>query len=99
MLLIDRCESSWLIGFCSGLMDQAVRYRNLSMNSNPSQLRREGAAAELQAILDAVLERDAERGCALLTEHYRTTLVGLRHIILDEAPDSDDLRVRAASSS
>lgn len=99
MLLIDRCESSWLIGFCSRLMDQAVRYRNLSMNSNPSQLRREGAAAEHQAILDAVLERDAERACALLTEHYRTTLVGLRHIILDQAPDSDDLLVRAASSS
>ncbi len=99
MLLIERCGSSWLLGFCSSLMDQAVRYRNLSMNSNSSQLRREGAAAEHQAILDAVLERDADRACSLLTEHYRTTLVGLRHIIMDETPDRDDLLARAASTS
>jgi DNA-binding GntR family transcriptional regulator len=62
-------------------MDQAVRYRNLSMNTNPSQLRREGAAAEHQAILDAVLDHDADRACALLAEHYRTTLEGLRQVI------------------
>lgn len=81
MRLLDRCGSSWLLGFCSTLMDQAVRYRNLSMNSNPSKLRREGAAAEHQAILDAVLEHDADRACALLSDHYRTTLEGLRHVI------------------
>lgn len=99
ILLIDRCGSSWLLGFCSGLMDQAVRYRNLSMNSNPSQLRREGAAAEHQAILDAALARDADHACKLLTEHYRTTLIGLRHIILDEMPDGDDHLARAVSPS
>lgn len=98
MLLIERCGSSWLLGFCSSLMDQAVRYRNLSMNSNSSQPRREGAAAEHQAILDAVLERDADRACSLLSEHYQTTLVGLRHIIMDETPDSDDLLARTAST-
>lgn len=81
MLLLDRCGSSWLLGFCSTLMDQAVRYRNLSMNSNPSKLRREGAAAEHQAILDAVLEHDVDRACTLLSEHYQTTLKGLRHVI------------------
>lgn len=81
MLLLDRCGSSWLLGFCSTMMDQAVRYRNLSMNSNPSKLRREGAAAEHQAILDAVLERDVSRACKLLREHYETTLKGLRHVI------------------
>ena len=32
MLLLDRCGSSLLLGFCSSLMDQAVSYRNLSMN-------------------------------------------------------------------
>ena len=99
MLLIEQCGSSWLVGFCSSLMDQAVRYRNLSMNSNPSQLRREGAAAEHEAILDAVVTRNADHACALLTEHYRTTLVGLRHIIMDETPDGDDLLARAAATS
>ncbi|MEQ9038964.1 MAG: GntR family transcriptional regulator [Silicimonas sp.] len=90
MLLLDCCESSWLLGFCSTLMDQAVRYRNLSMNSNPSKLRREGAAAEHQAILDAVLEHDADRACTLLSEHYRRTLIGLRHVIPDETVEKLD---------
>lgn len=81
MLLLDCCQSRWLLGFCSTLMDQAVRYRSLSMNSNPNKLRREGAAAEHQAILNAVLEHDADLACELLTEHYRTTLEGLRQVI------------------
>ena len=86
MLLIDRCGSSWLLSFCSTLMDQAVRYRSLSMNVNPSKLRREGAAAEHQAILDAVLEHDSELACRLLTEHYQTTLDGLRQVITGQSP-------------
>jgi GntR family carbon starvation induced transcriptional regulator len=87
MLLLERCGSSWLLGFCSTLMDQAVRYRSLSMNTNPSKLRREGAAAEHQAILNAVLEHDVDLACRLLSEHYRTTLEGLRQVIaLEQAP-------------
>ncbi len=91
MLLVDRCGSAWLLGFCSTLMDQAVRYRNLSMNANPSKTRREGAPAEHQAILDAVLDRDTGRACALLAEHYRLTLDGLRDVI----PDDDEGRSRS----
>ena len=94
MLLLDRCGSSWLLGFCSTLMDQAVRYRNLSMNTNPSKQRREGAAAEHQAILDAVLERDTERACQLLTEQYLTTLEGLRQVIPDHS-EAQPARPRA----
>ena len=96
MLLIDRCGSEWLLGFCSSLMDQAVRYRNLSMNVAPSKQRREGAAAEHQAILDAVLERDVERSCALLAEHYRITLDVLRDVISPEA-ETDQLFARRGS--
>lgn len=81
MLLLDCCGSSWLLGFCSSLMDQAVRYRNLSLNVAPNRLRREGAAAEHKTILDAVLDRDADRACALLKEHYRITLDGLRNVM------------------
>ena len=88
MLLLDRCGSSWLLGFCSTLMDQAVRYRNLSMNSNPSKQRREGAAAEHKAILDAVLERDIDHACSLLQQHYRITLDGLKTLILPTADDT-----------
>lgn len=98
LLLLDRCGSSWLLGFCSTLMDQAVRYRNLSMNTNPSRLRREGAAAEHQAILDAVLERDTSRACQLLAEHYQTTLEGLRQVILGQS-GSNPAPVRAGGGS
>jgi GntR family transcriptional regulator, carbon starvation induced regulator len=57
LLLLDRCGSSWLLGFCSTMMDQAVRYRSLSMNVHPSLLRREGAAAEHEALLNAAIDR------------------------------------------
>ena len=90
MLLLNRCGSAWLLGFCSTLMDQAVRYRNLSMNRNPNKQRREGAAAEHQAILDAVLDQDADRACALLTEHYWLTLNGLKNIM----PSVEDTKTK-----
>jgi GntR family carbon starvation induced transcriptional regulator len=88
MLLLDCCGSAWLLGFCSSLMDQAVRYRNLSMNVAPSKQRREGAAAEHQAILDAALDRDVDRACALLAKHYRITLDVLRDVLPPET-DAD----------
>lgn len=78
MCLIDRCGSGWLLAFCSAMMDQAARYRNVSMNTHSSQARREGALAEHQAILDAVLAHDAALACRLLTEHYQATLAALR---------------------
>jgi GntR family carbon starvation induced transcriptional regulator len=84
MLLLDRCGSSWLLGFCSSLMDQAVRYRNLSMNSNPGKLRRDAHVAEHKAILDAAIERDIDQACVLLEQHYRTTLDGLRTLALNK---------------
>ncbi|MCB6178584.1 GntR family transcriptional regulator [Rhodobacter sp. Har01] len=81
LLLLDRCGSGWLLGFCSTMMDQAVRYRSLSMNVHPSLLRREGAAAEHEALLNAAIERDAEHACRLLADHYTTTLEGLRDVV------------------
>ncbi len=78
MQLIDRCGSSWLLNFCATMMDQAARYRNISMNIHSSQARREGALAEHQAILDAVLAHDAPLACRLLGEHYQATLAALR---------------------
>lgn len=84
MLLLARCGSSWLLDFCSTLMDQAVRYRNLSMNTNPNKARREGAAAEHSAILDAVLDHDTDRACRLLSDHYAVTLESLRTVLVPE---------------
>jgi DNA-binding GntR family transcriptional regulator len=97
MLLLDRCGSSWLLAFCSTLMDQAVRYRNLSMNAHPNRQRREGAAAEHQAILDIVLEHDVEGACRLLSEHYRTTLDGLREVLLGRPAATETAPTRRGS--
>ena len=63
------------------MMDQAVRYRSLSMNVHPSLLRRQGAAAEHEALLQVVIERDADRACRLLADHYTATLEGLRGVV------------------
>ena len=79
MQLIAGCGSSWLLDFCSTMMDQAVRYRNLSVNFNKS--RRGDAISEHREILDAVLDRDAEAAARLLEEHYLRTLEGLRTIL------------------
>ncbi len=79
MKLLDRCGSGWLLGFCSTMMDQSVRYRNLSVNFNLT--RRGDALVEHREILDAVLDRDAERAVALLEQHYQSTLNGLRKVI------------------
>jgi GntR family transcriptional regulator, carbon starvation induced regulator len=85
LLLLDRCGSGWLLGFCSTMMDQAVRYRSLSMNVHPSLQRREGAASEHEAILKAAIDHNADLACALLTDHYTTTLEGLRGFVLGKA--------------
>lgn len=78
LALLDACGSRWLLGFCSTMMDHAVRYRNVSMNAQPGTPRREGATAEHEAILNATLDRNADLACALLAQHYRATLDGLQ---------------------
>ena len=82
LALLSRCGSQQLLSFCRNMMDQAVRYRNLSVNSTP-RLRREEAAAEHEAILNAALERKADQACELLKQHYQTTLDGLNNVIID----------------
>ena len=80
LALLDACGSRWLLGFCSTMMDHAVRYRNVSMNAQASQLRRAGATEEHEALLHAALERDADLACMLLEQHYRATLEGVRQV-------------------
>ena len=77
MHLLNKCGSQWLLDFCSQMMDQAVRYRHVSMNISSSAARREGAADEHKHILDAVLNRDSDMACELLKQHYLITLKAL----------------------
>ncbi|SEM70051.1 GntR family transcriptional regulator [Palleronia pelagia] len=77
--LISLCGSSLLLGFCSSMMDQAVRYRNLSMNVDIA--RRGDAIGEHRALLEAAVARDADRATQLLEAHYRVTLKRLRPVL------------------
>lgn len=74
--LLSQCRSSLMMHFCSMMMDQSVRYRNLSVNF--TRARRGDALVEHDAILNAALDRDIALSCELLTAHYRKTLQGLK---------------------
>lgn len=74
--LLSQCGSSLMMQFCSMMMDQSVRYRNLSVNF--TRARRGDALVEHEAILNAALDRDIALSCELLKTHYRKTLQGLK---------------------
>lgn len=74
--LLSGCGSGLLERICQQLMEQSVRYRNLSVKF--SLARRGDALVEHEEILGATLDRDADRAVQLLTDHYRLTLEGLR---------------------
>jgi DNA-binding GntR family transcriptional regulator len=70
MALISECGSERLLGTCSNLFDQAERYRRLSV-----QLRRQprDISAEHNDLMQAVLERRAEKATELLVCHITQT--------------------------
>ncbi len=68
--LISECGSAPLIGFCEQLTDRLYRYRRLSIRRAFSTRK---VADEHQAILTAVLDRDAELAVELLMRHYQQT--------------------------
>jgi GntR family transcriptional regulator, carbon starvation induced regulator len=76
--LISQCGSSWMVQFCSTMMDQSVRYRNLSVNYTLA--RRGDALAEHEELLNVALDRNSDLACELLTAHYRKTLQGLKEM-------------------
>ena len=84
LALLSACGSSWMMQFCRTMMDQAVRYRNLSVNFTIQ--RRGDALAEHEAIMTAALDRDSELAAEILGKHYSKTLDGLRERLENERP-------------
>ena len=80
--LIGACGSSILIGICKDLMDQAQRYRFISVASSH---RYRNTVEEHRGIMEAVLDRKTELAVEQLIEHYQTTL---RHIEEQIQPSS-----------
>jgi DNA-binding GntR family transcriptional regulator len=69
--LIANCGSRPLLHFCDDLMDQAERYRYISMtNTYP----RRDSNQEHEAILEATLAGDAALACRRLADQYALTL-------------------------
>lgn len=69
--LIANCGSRPLLHFCDELMDQAERYRYISMtNTHP----RRDSNEEHRLILEAALLGDAPLACCRLSDQYALTL-------------------------
>jgi GntR family transcriptional regulator, carbon starvation induced regulator len=69
-VLLSACDSPLLLRFCAALFEQSERYRRLAAAyGQPSR----DIRAEHRALVQAVLDRDAERACALLVEHIART--------------------------
>jgi DNA-binding GntR family transcriptional regulator len=68
--LLAACDSPWWMKFREQLHVQAERYRRLVL---PYAKTKRNVEAEHQAIVDAVLARDADAACELLAQHFRLT--------------------------
>ncbi|HEX7818992.1 MAG TPA: FCD domain-containing protein [Sphingobium sp.] len=68
--LVSACQSSWLLRIRAMLFDQADRYRRLRATS--SSVDRD-VVGEHRAIMEAVLERNADLACVLMAEHLQHT--------------------------
>lgn len=69
--ILSGCTSRWLIHFARILRDQTARYRHLSVSNETGDLR--DVASEHKAIVDAILARDVELSCELLSKHFQMT--------------------------
>lgn len=69
--LLAGCQSPWMMRLCRLLHDRSDRYRNLANRNTPRYTR--DPAAEHQAIMEAVMDRDAAKAGKLLAEHYWET--------------------------
>lgn len=71
MTLLSACNSPILMRFCSQLYDLNIRYRYLA--NRAVYYSKRNIAKEHAQILDAVVDRDAERASERLMAHYRKT--------------------------
>lgn len=70
-VLVAGCPSAWIRHFCGVLRDQTARYRALSMVAPDSRER--DIDAEHAAIVQAILDQNADAACELLSEHFSET--------------------------
>ena len=72
--LVAGCGSPWLLRLHGQLVDQSERYRKIRiLHHLESQAQVRDVNAEHQAVMDAVLRRDATQAVALMTQHLVAT--------------------------
>ena len=72
--LVAGCGSPWLLRLHSQLVDQSERYRKIRiLHHLESQAQVRDVNAEHQAVMEAVLRRDAAQAVALMTQHLVAT--------------------------
>jgi len=69
--LLSACDSQWLLFFIKTLFECSTRYRKaLLLSARPIK---RNVANEHQNLMNAVLGKDADKACALLTAHFNET--------------------------
>ena len=72
--LVAGCGAPWLLRLHGQLVDQSERYRKIRiLHHLESQAQVRDVNAEHQAVMDAVLRRDAAQAVALMTQHLVAT--------------------------
>ncbi len=69
-VLLARCPSRWMRGFCDSLADEAYRFRQVAAGQNFSS---RNEHTEHVAIFEAAIAGDADKAVKLLVQHYTRT--------------------------
>lgn len=82
--MLAACPSRWSLRFLDVLYRQSERYRRITLQHRDAIGR--DVHGEHAALAEATLARDSDRACALLAQHIRTTLDGIRELNLPDLP-------------
>ena len=81
--LVAGCNSPWLLRLHGQLVDQSERYRKIRILHHQKQgAQVRDVNAEHQAVMDAVLRRDAARASELMTRHLQATSQATAELML-----------------
>jgi GntR family transcriptional regulator, carbon starvation induced regulator len=87
--LISGCPSVWLLRTLDGLRTKCERYRRATMIGAGYPFHRD-VAREHAEMLEAVLARDVDRSCKVLTAHYMGTVHAFRALADQITTTPDD---------
>ena len=80
--LVAGCNSPWLLRLHGQLVDQSERYRKIRiLHHQESSARVRDVNAEHQAVMDAVLGRDAAKATTLMAQHLTATSAAIAGLL------------------